>query len=188
MSIRALLSYVTALFVVGASALTAKADSLTLNTDGSGDNYPYTYDLTINYIVVGFNLDHAPLYAPDFTTLLITGLSGVTGIVDVEGRLATEGFRCDFTSGEVDCLANGYVPFPPSPNPLTLRPALVILSTSAPGTVDFSFDDNSRSSGSVIGPAASSGPPSSTPEPSTLVLLGTGVATTLWARRRRVAI
>jgi len=185
MSIRALLSYVTALFVVGASALTAKADSLTLNTDGSGDNYPYTYDLTINYIVVGFNLDHAPLYAPDFTTLLITGLSGVTGIVDVEGRLETEGFRCDFTSGEVDCLANGYVPFPPSPNPLTLRPALEILSTSAPGTVDVFFDNTS---GTVIGPAASSGPPSSTPEPSALVLLGTGVATTFWARRRRVAI
>jgi hypothetical protein len=188
MSIRALLCYATALFVVGASTLTAKADGLTLNTEsGSGNNYIYIYDLTLNLVDTGFTFESGPLYDFDFTSLEITGLSGVTA-VHVGFDLVTElGLMCGFTSNEVDCPQHTKFIFLPASNPLILDD-LEIFSTSAPGTVDFSFDDSSGSSGSVIGPTATSSPASPAPEPSALVLLGTGVATTLWARRRRGAI
>jgi hypothetical protein len=191
MSIRALLCYVTALFVVGASTTTAKADSLTLNNDGgSGNNYIYIYDLTVNLVDSGFTFENEPLSKLDFTLLEITGLTGVTSI-DVGEDLVTElGLMCVFTSNEVACSPSTNFILAPA-TPITLSD-LDIFSTSAPGTVDFSFDDfggsGSASSGSVIGPAASSGPASPTPEPSALVLVGTGVAMTLWARRRRLAI
>jgi hypothetical protein len=190
MSIRALLCYVTALFVVGASTLTAKADSLTLESDsGNGNNYLYVYDLTVNFVDSGFTFENEPLYELDFTSLEITGLTGVTGISVGEDLFTELGLTCVFTSNEVACPQHTKFLLLPGSNPLTLDD-LSIFSTSAPGTVDFSFVDSSGGSGSVIGPAASSGPgpASPAPEPAALVLVGTGVATTLWARRRRVAI
>ncbi len=179
MSIRALLRCVTALFVVGGSILTAKADTLTLESD-SGNIY--IYDLTVNFIDSGFTFEGQPLYEPDFTSLEMTGLAGVTGVT-ASGDYLT----CGFTSNQVDCSISGSYNLMFFSGPMVLS-ELSITSTAAPGTVAFSIVDSSGDSGSVIGPAASSGPPSPTPEPSALVLVGTGIATTLWARRRRVAI
>ena len=184
MSIRALLRYVAALLVVGASTLTAKADTLTLESD-SGNIY--IYDLTVNFVDSGFTFDGAPLYKPDFTSLEITGLAGVTGVT-VSGDLASYlHLTCGFTSNQLDCSPSESPTLILSSDPMVLSD-LSVTSTSAPGTVAFSIVDSSGDSGSVIGPAASSGPPSPTPEPSALVLVGTGIATTLWAHRRRVAI
>jgi PEP-CTERM motif len=185
MSIRALLCCVTALFVVGASTLTAKADTLTLESD-SGNTY--IYGLTVNFVDWGFTFEGQPLYQPDFTSLEITGLAGVTGVTVSEDLASYLHLTCGFTSNQIDCSSSGSFNLMFFSEPVVLSD-LSITSTSAPGTVAFSIVDSSGDSGSIIGPAASSGPPASpTPEPSAFVLVGTGVATTLWARRRRVAI
>jgi len=147
----------------------AKADAV-IFTGQSGDNY--TYDIQINNYGAAFVLD-------GFT---ITGLSGVTD-ADLTGKMANVFDPlggASFTSDSVSVGTIFGLTFGGS-DPYDIG-KLTITSTSMPGIADFAIlDSNGYNTGFVEGPV------SSTPEPSSLILLGTGILAAAGAVRRKLA-
>jgi hypothetical protein len=176
--LRKLIALVVFGFLLGPGSK-AKADSLVFESH-SGSTY--TYDLNLDYQNSGFTFENQILYEPDFTSLSITDLLGVTG-VSVSGDLAGNHLTCTSTSSAVSC-SLGSPALIISPAPETLG-TISITSTAASGTVDYSVVDSGPdapgSSGTVLGPQTTA---TVTPEPSTLLLLGTGLASVLGVRRR----
>jgi hypothetical protein len=144
----------------------AKADSISLESH-TGDTYTYslTLDNHLNFFVLdGFRL---------------TGLSGVTD-AELSGNLADSFFITNFDStsvtvGSIFSIEYGrQIPF--SVGTLTLT------SADAPGNVDFAIlDSNGFSTGQVLGPDSSP-----VPEPSSLVLLGSGLLAAAGVARRKL--
>lgn len=144
----------------------AKADSVTLESN-VGDTY--TYDLTFDtsningFLLSGFQL---------------TGLSDVTDAV-LSGNLARHfGVLFDADTVTVGTLATieagTHIPFSVG--------TLTITSLATPGLVDFAIlDSNGLSTGQVVGPD-----PSPTPEPSSIVLLGSGLLAAAGVARRKL--
>jgi hypothetical protein len=150
----------------------AKADSVIFESH-VGDTY--TYDLQID--------NHGAVFILD--GFEITGLSGVTDAT-LSGALAN-----DFTFGGVAFSSDnvtvgailggtGYL----LRNPTDIG-TLTVTSTSLPGVADFAIlDSNGFNYGIVEGPVGN--PPAATPEPSSLVLLGSGLLGVAGAARRKL--
>lgn len=162
--------FVVALFASAfAFAPIAKADSVTL-VSHIGDTY--NYDLTFN--------EHSAVFFLDGFQL--TGLSGVTNAT-LSGSLADDFGIANFDSdsvtvGTIFSVEDGRkIPFSVG--------TLSITSAAAPGDVDFAvLDSNGLFSGQVGGPT---GPDSSpVPEPSSLVLLGSGLLAAAGVTRRKL--
>jgi hypothetical protein len=144
----------------------AKADSITLENHVGNS---YTYDLTFDtsninlFILSGFQL---------------SGLSGVTDAV-LSGNLANHfGVFFDADSVTVGTLATieagFHIPFSVG--------TLTVTSLATPGLVDFAIlDSNGLSTGQVLGPD-----PSSVPEPSSFLLLGSGLLAAAGVARRKL--
>jgi hypothetical protein len=162
-----------AALLVSVFALTplAKADSISFVSHVGND---YTYDLTLDSHATAFILD-------GFT---VTGLSGVTDAV-LGGQLAQlfnplGGIAFNSTSVAVGTIFGLSVS---SKDPYSLG-TLTITSASLPGDADFSIlDTNGLFCGSVTGPT---GDPSPVPEPSSFVLLGSGLLAAAGAARRKL--
>ena len=146
----------------------AKADSITLESH-TGDTYNYA--LTFDEHTTVFFLDGFQL----------SGLSGVTDAV-LSGPLANDFGIVNFNSssvtvGSILSIENGKrIPFSVG--------TLTITSTDAPGNVDFAIlDSNGLFTGQVGGPSGSD--PSPVPEPSSFILLGSGLVAAAGAARRK---
>lgn len=164
---------VTLALTLSAFVLTplAKADSIILESQ-VGDTY--TYDLQIDNYGAVFLLDG----------FSITGLSGVTDAT-LSGQLASlfnplGGVAYTPTSVSVGTVFG--LTFSPS-SPYSIG-TLTITSTALPGDADFSIlDSNGLFNGSVVGPTDPTAP---TPEPSSLLLLGTGLLSAAGVARKKL--
>lgn len=154
-----------------AFAPVAKADSVNFISQ-VGDNY--TYDLQIDnygaqFLLSGFS---------------ITGLSGVTD-ANLKGKLAKVfdplgGVFFDASDVYVGTLYG--VTF--SRKEIYSIGTLTITSDALPGLANFFIDDsNGNFVGSVNGPT---GTPSPVPEPSSIILLGSGMLAAAGAMRRKL--
>ncbi|CAN5415932.1 hypothetical protein BH10ACI4_BH10ACI4_37540 [soil metagenome] len=146
----------------------AKADSIIFNSHVGNT---YTYDLQID--------DHGAAFVLDGFT--ITGLSGVTD-ADLSGRLALV-FNplggVSFTSNSVT-VATIFGVTASFTAPYSIG-TLTVTSTSLPGLANFAIlDSNGFFSGTVQGPVNSP-----VPEPSTLLMMGTGLIGAAGAARRK---
>jgi PEP-CTERM motif len=150
---------------------TAKADSVIFESQVGNT---YTYDLRIDNYGAAFILDG----------FQITGLSGVTGATlsgalgDVFNPLGGVAFDAD--SVTVGTIA-GYTGIL-FHNPTDID-TLTITSAALAGDANFSIlDSNGFNCGEVVGPV---GDPAPAPEPSSLVLLGSGLLGVAGAARRK---
>lgn len=146
----------------------AKADSITFVSQ-VGDNY--TYDLT---------LDHSgTLFIPGGFTL--TGLSDVTGAT-LSGKLDK---LFDIVYENANTIVVGTLAgISYNRNTPYSIGTLTITSLASPGLTDFSIlDSHGIYCGTVTGP---DGDPSPVPEPSSFVLLGSGLLAAAGAARRKL--
>ncbi len=148
----------------------AKADSIVFESH-TGDTY--TYDLEINNYGAQFILD-------GFT---LTGLSGVTD-ADLSGPLAALFDPLGGVWFTPDSVSVGTIyGLTLSKNAPYSIGTLTITSTDPAGDVDFSLlDSNGQFCGTVLGPTD----PVPTPEPSSLLLLGTGLLSAAGVARRKL--
>jgi hypothetical protein len=150
----------------------AKADSVIFESQ-SGNNY--TYDLQID--------NHGALFLLDGFT--ITGLSGVTDAT-LSGKLADlfnplGGVAFDSNDVAVGTLFGVTV----SRKDIYSIGTLTITSAALPGLANFFIQDsNGQFCGTVVGPTG--GDPSPVPEPSSIVLLGSGLLAAAGATRRKL--
>jgi len=150
----------------------AKADSITLESH-VGDTY--NYQLTFDEHSTTFFLDG----------FQITGLSGVTD-AQLSGALAQDFGIANFDSTSVT-VGTIYSYEYGKKIPFSVG-TLTITSDAAPGDVNFAIlDSNGLSQGQVEGPTGGSdcGDPSPVPEPSSIVLLGSGMLAAAGAVRRK---
>jgi hypothetical protein len=158
-----------ALALVLISSSAAKADSITFETYNA-TNHSYTYDVTFDehrtvFFLSGFEL---------------TGLKGVTNAV-LSGEL-DEDFDSSFTSTTVD-VGTIYSVQKGKKVPFSVG-TLTVYSLFTPGSVDYSLlDSNGFFCGEVEGPTGR--PTSPVPEPSTLLMLGTGLLGAAGSLRRK---
>ena len=150
----------------------AKADSVIFESQTGN---AYTYDLQIDNYGAAFILD-------GFT---ITGLQGVTNAT-LSGQLAAVfnplgGVSFDSDSVTVATLFGVSIG---KTDPYSIG-TLTIFSNALPGDANFTIlDSNGLFCGDVVGPTG--GDPSVTPEPSTLLLLGTGLISAAGMARRKL--
>lgn len=148
----------------------AKADSITLEShNGNNYNYGITFDETTTiFFLEGFQL---------------TGLSGVTNAV-LSGDLADDFGVLGFNSTSVS-IGTFFASEHKRHTPFTVG-TLTVTSAAAPGNVNFQLSDsNGDFSGIVTGPVGGSSP-SPVPEPSSIVLLGSGLLAAAGAVRRKL--
>jgi hypothetical protein len=147
----------------------AKADSITLENH-SGDTYQYA---------ITFDEHNSVFFLDGFQ---LTGLSGVTD-ASLSGNLASSFFITNLNSTSVTVGSifsdefSRTVPFSVG--------TLTVTSADAPGNVNFAIlDSNGLSTGSVEGPSGSD--PSPVPEPSSFILLGSGLLAAAGTVRRKL--
>jgi hypothetical protein len=145
----------------------AKADSITFETYNA-TNHSYTYDVTFDEHLTGFL----------FSGFELTGLKGVTNAV-LSGKLDDD-FGVSFTSTSVNVGTIASLQFGKNV-PFSVG-TLTVFSLFAPGSVNYALlDSNGLFLGPVQGPATSP-----VPEPSTLLMLGTGLIGAAGSLRRKL--
>jgi hypothetical protein len=157
----------TTLFTVGTPA---RADSLFLQSiTPSGGNVFYNYALDIDPLT--------SLTFDDGQGITVTGLFGVNNV-----GVLLPGFTATFTPTTVTLTSTG--PSNDFPNTTSLTDAIdafIISSTSSTvGTVDYSITNSGVSIDGLVG-----GPVAPVPEPSSLLLLSTGLLTVAQTVRRK---
>jgi hypothetical protein len=152
-----------------ASSLAAHADSIVLDSV-SGDTYTYGIE-----VAAESSLTIAPGEGYSLTGLF--GVTGATSLFCSAASFTSTSFTETNTSGLSCSLGNGLLTATEFPDLFT-----VTSSSTTEGLVSFDINGDPSSSGTVEGPVAAV-----TPEPESLVLLGTGLLGVVSMVRRRKA-